>query len=225
MATNQPKDIKPKTEGEESSEGKGTAKPKVAVDDNMKVIVINLVTTVLICVLFLSVNYVLQSSLLNSKLASKPAGTEEAATGEEAAAEEGDAEAQRGFILDLGDFILNLNDVSPRKYLKVNVALEVSNKPEDAEAAAPKEGGGHGGGHGGGEGGAPAANPLEAEMAQFKPAIRDAVITTLSSKSAAELSTVAGKELAKQQITEAVNGIFAGDREVLRVSFGDFIIQ
>lgn len=219
MATNQPKDIKPKTEGEEGSEGKGAARPKVAVDDNMKVIIINLVTTVLICVLFLSVIYVLMGHMLDAKLASKQASTEDAATAEGDAATD-DTEAQRGFILDLGDFILNLNDVSPRKYLKVNVALEVSNKPEDTEAAAPKKEGGEGG-----EGKGPAANPLETEMAQFKPAIRDAVITTLSSKSAAELSTVAGKELAKQQITEAVNGIFAGDREVLRVSFGDFIIQ
>lgn len=219
MATNQPKDIKPKTEGEEGSEGKGAAKPKIAVDDNMKVIIINLVTTVLICVLFLSVIYVLMGHMLDAKLASRPASTEDAATAEGDAAAD-DTEAQRGFILDLGDFILNLNDVSPRKYLKVNVALEVSNKPEDAEASAPKKEGGEGG-----EGKGPAANPLEAEMAQFKPAIRDAVITTLSSKSSAELSTVAGKELAKQQITEAVNGIFAGDREVLRVSFGDFIIQ
>lgn len=217
MATNQPKEIKPKTEGEEGAEGKA-AKPAVKVDDNMKVIIINLVTTVLICVLFLSVNYVLQSSLLNSKLASKPAADAEATTDDAANAD--DSEAQHGFILDLGDFILNLNDVSPRKYLKVNVALEVSSKPEDTAAPAGKKEGGEGG-----EGKGAAANPVEAEMAQFKPAIRDAVITNLSSKSAAELSTVAGKELAKQQITEAVNGIFAGDREVLRVSFGDFIIQ
>ena len=62
-------------------------------------------------------------------------------------------------------------------------------------------------------------------MAQYKPAIRDAIITTLSSKSSAELSTVAGKELAKEQISDAVNGVLAGDRDVLRVSFGDFIIQ
>lgn len=209
----QPKDIKPKTEGE------AAAKTKKPIDENMKVIVINLVTTVLICVLFLSVNYVLQAGLLNSKLAKITAGTE--GTTEDSSAEEGSTEeVQRGFILDLGDFILNLSDVSPRKYLKVNVALEVSNKSEDAAAEAPK-----GGGHGGGEGGAAAASPLETEMAQFKPAIRDAVITALSSKTAAELSTVAGKELAKEQISEAVNGLFAGEREVLRVSFGQFIIQ
>lgn len=213
----QPKDIKPKTEGE------GAAKAKGGLDDNMKVIIINLVTTVLICVLFLSVSYVLQSSLLDSKLA-KVAAPADAGAGDGSTDDStgGDGEdVQKGFILDLGDFILNLSDVAPRKYLKVNVALEVSNKPEDAAAAAPAAKG-EGGGK---EGAAPAENPLEAEMAQFKPAIRDAVITTLSSKTSAELSTVAGKELAKEQISEAVNGIFAGERDVIRVSFGQFIIQ
>ena len=207
-----PKEAKPKEEG-------GAAKPKI--DDNMKMIVINLATTVLICVLFLSVNYVLQDSLLSSKLAkmatAEPAA-EEGAEGEEGGGEEG---VDRGIIVDLGDFILNLSDASPRKYLKVNVALEVSKTPED-EAPAEAAAGGHGGGHGGG---APAVNPVEEEMNQFKPAIRDAVITTLSSKTSAEVSTVAGKELAKEQIAEAVNGLFAGTREVIRVSFGQFIIQ
>lgn len=206
----QPKDIKPKTEGE------ATKTEKKPVDENMKVIVINLITTVLICILFLSVNYVLQASLLNSKLANRPADANASDSADSADSSADDsADVQKGFILDLGDFILNLSDVSPRKYLKVNVALEVSSKPEDTQAApAKKEGEG-----------AAAASPLETEMAQFKPAIRDAVITNLSSKTAAELSTVAGKELAKEQIADSVNGLFAGDREVLRVSFGDFIIQ
>ena len=208
---------KPKTEGD------GAKKAKAGIDDNMKVIIINLVTTVLICVLFLSVSYVLQSSLLDAKLAKVAAPADASASdGSTDDSTGGDGEeVQKGFILDLGDFILNLSDVSPRKYLKVNVALEVSNKPEDAAAEAPAAKG-EGGGK---EGAAPAENPLDAEMAQFKPAIRDAVITTLSSKTSAELSTVAGKELAKEQISEAVNGIFAGERDVIRVSFGQFIIQ
>lgn len=210
---NQPKDIKPKTDEEGGA--------KAGLDGNMKMILINLASTVLICVLFLSVNYILQANLLSSKLASQaPANSEEGVSAEDSG--EGGDEVQRGIIVDLGDFILNLSDISPRKYLKVNVALEVSNSSADPVAEAPKAGG-HGGGHGGGE--AAAVNPLEAEMAQFKPAIRDAVITTLSSKTSAEVSTVAGKELAKEQITEAVNGIFAGEREVIRVSFGQFIIQ
>lgn len=211
----QPKDIKPKTEGE------AAPKEKKPIDENMKVIIINLVTTVLICILFLSVSYILLSGLLDKKLSKINVSADNGDATADAAdtGEDDSADVQKGFIVDLGDFILNLSDVAPRKYLKVNVALEVSSKPEDAQVAAPakKEGG---------EGGdAAAASPLDAEMAQFKPAIRDAVITTLSSKTSAELSTVAGKELAKEQITEAVNGLFAGDREVLRVSFGDFIIQ
>lgn len=212
---NQPKDIKPKTEGEE-----GAAAPKVKkpIDENMKVIVINLISTTLICVLFLSVSYLLQSSLLDSKLSKLPkaAGDDGAVTDSSGSGEDNSQEVQKGFIVDLGDFILNLSDAAPRKYLKVDVALEVSTKPEDSQAAAPAKKEGEG---------AAAASLLDTEMAQFKPAIRDAVITTLSSKTSAELSTTPGKELAKEQITEAVNGIFAGDREVLRVSFGDFIIQ
>lgn len=211
----QPKDIKPK-------EGEGAeAKVKKPIDENMKVIIINLVTTVLICVLFLSITAIILSSMLDSKLAKVTAGAAGDATAtEDAAAGEGDStEAAKGIIVDLGDFILNLSDISPRKYLKVNVALEVSSKPEDEAPAGGKKEGGEG------EGKAPAASPVDAEMAQFKPAFRDAVINTLSSKTSAELSTVAGKELAKDQITESVNALFAGDREVLRVSFGDFIIQ
>ena len=72
------------------------------------------------------------------------------------------------------------------------------------------------------------ADPMELiqqEMNQYKPAIRDAVITNLSSKTSAELASTAGKELAKEQIANDVNSILAGEREVLRVSFGQFIIQ
>lgn len=210
---NQPKDIKPKAEGEEAA----SPKEKKPIDENMKVIIINLVTTVLICVLFLSVNYVLQSSLLSSKLAQSPKAADDGSvTDSTDSGEDNSADVQQGVVVDLGDFILNLSDASPRKYLKVNVALEVSSKPEDTVANdAPKKEGE----------GVAAASPFQTEMEQFKPAIRDAVITTLSSKTSAELSTVAGKELAKEQITEAVNGLFAGNREVLRVSFGEFIIQ
>ena len=139
------------------------------------------------------------------------------------ASEEDAEEVQRGIIVDLGDFILNLSDDNARKYLKVNVAVEVTKKESELKEPEPvASGGGHG--HG-----APApVDPMEAiqkEMNQFKPAIRDAVITNLTSKTSIELSTTAGKELAKEQIADEINSIFAGEREVLRVSFGQFIIQ
>ena len=145
---------------------------------------------------------------------------------EELAEDEGDEEDEikKGIIVDLGDSILNLCDEAQKKYLKVNVAIEVSQKETDFPEPTEAKGGGHGG-----HGEAPApADPMEAiqkEMNQYKPAIRDAVITNLSSKTSSELATAAGKELAKEQITNDINAILAGERDVLRVSFGQFIIQ
>ena len=184
-----------------------------------KYLIISLVSTVLLCVVFAAVNYMVVDNLVSSKLDKINVSQEE--LDEEGGEED---ELQRGIVVDLGDFILNLCDENQKKYLKVNVAIEVSQKDTDfpkEEPAASK------GGHGHGE--APAVvNPMEAiqnEMNQFKPAIRDAVITNLSSKTSAELSSAAGKELAKEQISNDINSILGGEREVLRVSFGQFIIQ
>ncbi len=40
-----------------------------------------------------------------------------------------------------------------------------------------------------------------------------------------ELATATGKEHAKEQILNDINDILGGEREVLSVSFGQFIIQ
>ena len=184
-----------------------------------KYLIISLVSTVLLCVVFAGVNYLVVDNLVSAKLDKINVSQEEL---EDEGGEED--ELQRGIVVDLGDFILNLCDENQKKYLKVNVAIEVSQKDTDfpkEEPAASK------GGHGHGEAPAP-VNPMDAiqnEMNQFKPAIRDAVITNLSSKTSAELSSAAGKELAKEQISNDINSILGGEREVLRVSFGQFIIQ
>ncbi len=199
---------------------------KVPLDNNLKLVLINIVSTILICILLIGVNYLLQENLLNKKFETIMTNnnTEE----DEITAE--DEAVQKGIIVDLGDFILNLNDPSQKRYLKVNVALELSRIPSDPvfnkqedDAAAKKEGG-HGG-HGAPTEDEDPMKKIELEMAQYKPAIRDAVISNFSSKTADEVLTAAGKELVKEQITEDVNAIFAGEREVLRVNFGQFIIQ
>ncbi len=188
--------------------------------DLNKLLIISLVSTVMLCVVFAGVNYLVMENLLTQKIGKINLAQEELADEESS-----EDEIQRGIIVDLGDFILNLCDEAQKKYLKVNVAIEVSQKDTDF----PKEeeqvkSSGHGG-----HGAAPApVDPMEAiqkEMAQFKPAIRDAVITNLSSKTSAELSSAAGKELAKEQIANDINSILGGEREVLRISFGQFIIQ
>ena len=184
-----------------------------------KFLIMTLVSIVIMFIVFAGVNYVIMENLISQKISALPTSQEELAN------DSGDEdEVQKGIIVDLGDFILNLCDESQKKYLKVNVALEVTKKDTDFPEQVETKGGGHGG-HG--EAAAP-VDPMEAiqkEMNQYKPAIRDAIITNLSSKTSSELATAAGKELAKEQITNDLNSILAGDREILRVSFGQFIIQ
>ena len=195
----------------ERNENKGT--------DLNKFLIISLVSTVILCVVFAGVNYLVMENLLSQKISNIQLSQEELE--EDEAAED---ELQKGIIVDLGDFILNLCDEAQKKYLKVNVAIEVTQKDTDfPKEIAPAKSGGHG------HGAAPVSvDPMEAiqkEMNQYKPAIRDAVITNLSSKTSSELSSAAGKELAKEQISNDINSILGGEREVLRVSFGQFIIQ
>lgn len=208
---------KPNSKDSVTPDGKENAGPNV--------VVINILVTALICCLFLIANYFIQSGLLSAKLAHLT-GADSA--DEIAVTDDTGDETARGVIVDLGEFTMNLNASGEKKYLKVNVALEVTKTDADLQrekdlAAPPKGGGGHG------EPAAPdpeaGAKALEAEMAQFKPAIRDAIISALSSKNSDELATTAGKELAKEEIKEAVDSIFAGEREVIRVSFGQFIMQ
>ncbi len=198
---NAPKEMKPKEAETDNSKSGGS-----------KVLIINVVTTAIICSMFLVANYFIQDFLFSKKMVAQQTETE-GTVEEQATAEE------RGIIVDLGEFTVNLSDPDNRRYLKTSVAIEVSKIPSDEAPA--KKSGGHGG-HGGGE---PAVSPIEAEMAQYKPAIRDAIISALSSKTSSELSTTAGKELSKDEIIDSVDSIFGGEREVIRVSFAQFIMQ
>ena len=206
---NQTKDMKPKENDE---------LVKVPIDNNLKLVLINIISTILICVLLIGVNYLLQENLLNKKLSAITTSE----NSDEDNVPQNEEEVQKGIIVDLGDFILNLSDPSQKKYLKVNVALELSRIPTDPDFSKPQEE--KSGGHGSSDDNDP-MKLIEAEMAQYKPAIRDAVISNFSSTTADEVATTAGKELVKEQITEDVNAIFAGEREVIRVNFGQFIIQ
>ena len=189
--------------------------PGGAGNSTNKLLIANFAATILLFAIFMVVNFFMQDSLLNSKL--KDLNLHQ----EEVVEEDQGEEIEKGIIVDLGDFVLNLSDEGQRKYLKTNVALELTKLPRDTQAAVPEKKG-----HGEGEA-TPASNlsALAEEMNQYKPAIRDAVITNLSSKTSVDLMTAAGKELAKEQIADDINAILGGEREVLRVSFGQFIIQ
>ncbi len=184
--------------------------------DQMKFLIMTIASMVIMFVVFAGVNYVIMENMITQKISALQTNNEELGEDEDS------DEIQKGIIVDLGDFILNLCDENAKRFLKVNVAIEVTKKDTDFPEQDAKGGGGHGHGE------AAPADPMaaiQAEMNQFKPAIRDAVITNLSSKTSSELATAAGKELAKEQITNDINSILGGEREVLRVSFGQFIIQ
>jgi len=210
-----PKDAKPKAENEEY-EIKSTV---VSAAPNSGTSLMTTIGIVIIAsLIIIAANFI----IFDMKMAqvTKKISAITAMAGEESNVDADESvSSERGIILDLGEFILNLSDANSRRFLKVNVAVELTKKPSDTPA--PAKGGGHG--HGGG-----APDPMaavEAEMNQFKPSIRDSIISVLSAKTSDELNTTAGKELAKEQIKESIDAIFEGDREVLRVSFGSFFIQ
>ncbi len=181
------------------------------------IMIINNVIMLVVIIIAMIIMYILLDSSFNKKLS-------KLIPNEEEQSEETEEVKQEGILLDLGDFILNLADAAPRRYLKVGIAMELSKTEEEIATsqamAEAKPQGGHG-----------ASTPLDpnasiiSEMERYKPAIRDAVISVLSNKTSDELSTPTGKELAKEEITEMVNNVFEGQREVMRVSFGQFIIQ
>ena len=124
--------------------------------------------------------------------------------------------------MKLEDFIINLNSPTEKHYLKVKISLDIERHEEEPEIGVPSEGGG-GHGHGGG-----APDPKEyfnTIMEPYKMPIRDVVITKMSDMTAEELSSTPGKDIAKDKIKEEINTIMPEDRQILRVNFGDFIIQ
>ncbi len=181
------------------------------------VMILNNVVMLIVIIISLTIMYFLLETSFNKKIA-KIAPQD----GIEQLEEDGEEIKEEGVLLDLGDFILNLADATSRRYLKVGVAMELSKTQEEIELAsmpAPKASG---------HGASAPVDPNEAiiaEMERYKPAIRDAIISVLSNKTSDELSTPTGKEIAKEEILAMVNNIFEGKREVMRVSFGQFIIQ
>ena len=196
----------------EDKKGSGINQTTILVASTVAIIVVILVSSI--------VNYALITSAIPSivtKVLNKDEETVE--TDEEAM-------VKQGIMLDLGDFVLNLADSSPRRYLKINVSVELSTtEEEDAHLnAPPPKSGGHGGHGGGGDTKSP-KEVIAGELEQYKPAIRDAVISVLSAKTSDELSSATGKEVAKEEIQDLIGSVFNGQREVLRISFGQFIIQ
>ena len=87
----------------------------------------------------------------------------------------GEALTEVGIMFPLDTFTVNLLSESGRRYLKLQLTLEMSGKE------------------------------LSPELEEKKPVFRDIIIRILSSKSLEEISTVKGKEKLKEQIVNDLN--------------------
>lgn len=202
----------------ENKDDKNPNKKAIEMSPSSMMLISNGVMLIVILI-SLFVMYMLIESSMNKKI------TQLASTTEESQLEDEDEVRQEGILLDLGSDIYNLADVNARRYLKAGIAIEISRTQEELAALDASKQAKSSGGHG--HAAQPADNnaAIIATMERYKPSIKDAIISVLSSKTSDELSTPTGKEIAKEEILEMVNNIFEGQREVMRVSFGQFIIQ
>ncbi len=97
-------------------------------------------------------------------------------------------------VFALRPFVVNLADKKSRRYLKVTMKLELSN------------------------------DDLVEEVEKRRAQIRDVILTLLSSKTAAEVSSMEGKFLLRQDIIKRVN-VFLVSGKVTKVYWEEFVVQ
>lgn len=103
---------------------------------------------------------------------------------------------EKGTIVDLDEFLVNLTDEGSDHFLKVTLALEFTKKSGKT------------------------ADSMKDDAAE----VRDAVLQVLSVQSRADVSSLDGKEKLKQEIKDSVNKQL-GDKEVLNVYYVNFVTQ
>ncbi|MGH7441570.1 MAG: flagellar basal body-associated FliL family protein [bacterium] len=104
---------------------------------------------------------------------------------------------QLGQMEHMGDFLVNLADVEESHYLRTTIDLEQN------FGSSPEFGN---------------------EIGNRKPQLQDIIISTLSSKTSADLRTPEGKEALKEELKERINSVLAKG-QIARVYFTEFAIQ
>ena len=103
---------------------------------------------------------------------------------------------EKGPVLSLDEFLVNLADPGSDHFLKVTVGLEL----DKAKGKAPEA------------------------LKEDTPLIRDAVLSSLSSKTRDQLAVEAGREKLKAEIKKKVNAAL-GEEDVQGVYFTNFVTQ
>ena len=107
--------------------------------------------------------------------------------------------------------VVNLTDKASSKYLKVALTLEfidskVKDPPKGAAVLAQQ-------------------TTFAEEMSPYSAIIDDALVTTLSSRSSADLIKPEGKDILRNELLEHVNHALHDEEKVVNVYFTSFIIQ
>lgn len=116
-------------------------------------------------------------------------------------------------IHPLGDFVVNLADVSGSRFLKLSITAKVYSEdfekfaelgPEEKHAYLAR---------------------IEEDLHPFIPAIKDVVITTLARKTADEVIGYENKIALKLELKEQLSHVMHGEFSIYDLYFTDFIVQ
>ena len=111
----------------------------------------------------------------------------------------------------LKEQVVNLSDKGATKYLKAAVTLEfIDTKLKDPPVGAAVT---------------QQQTDFAADMTPYAAIVQDALVTTLSSKSSADLLKPDGKDTLKTDLINNVNHALHDDEKVVSVYFTSFIIQ
>ena len=108
-------------------------------------------------------------------------------------------EIKLGPTIDLEAFVVNLRDVDRKRYLKVTMELELENNKKISKK-------------------------LKKEVEAKLPALRDAIITLLSNKKSADITTTEGKYKLKKDILSILNSKLVTGK-VVNIYFTEFVIS
>lgn len=116
-------------------------------------------------------------------------------------------------ITPLGDFVVNLADVSGSRFLKISITAKLYS--EDFEEYSKLEGEEKHAYH----------LRIEEELQPMMPAIKDVVITSLSRKKSDEVVGYENKIALKAELKEQLSHVMHGEFKVYDIYFTDFIVQ
>jgi flagellar protein FliL len=108
--------------------------------------------------------------------------------------------------------VITLSDQGAHRYLKLGMSLEFSWGGAEFRKAAAEER-------------KKKQAEFDAILSPWLPAINDAVITLVSARSVADLSTAEGKQTMKADIKDQLNRLLGGEPQVENVLFTQFVMQ